>query len=215
MCASPYASVKFGARTDRYPRISSPSSASPRPSFEDARSPDRTCMFAHLWRTYYWPLMVDGITSTVRCTCNCFFSSIWTSWCVCIPQSINSSPSHSIYWILFRRRKSVFDSSWSWMIAKRTQVVSLKRSTGLDVVKAFASHWTFKYGAPMEVLSENGPQLARKLYYNKCRILSISKNFTSAYYTQTNGQAERFNRSNTEMLDCYVLNHLENWDEYA
>lgn len=96
-----------------------------------------------------------------------------------------------------------------------TQVVPLKRTTGLDVPKVFASHWVFKYGAPKEVLSDNGPQFAIKLYQNNCRINGISNTFTSAYHPQTNGQVDCFNRSIAVMLLCYVSDHPENWDEYA
>lgn len=69
---------------------------------------------------------------------------------------------------------------------KLTQDVPLKRTTGLDVTKAFDSHWIFHYGASKEVLSDNGPQFARKLYQNT---------FMSAYHRQTYGQVERLNRS--------------------
>lgn len=46
-------------------------------------------------------------------------------------------------------------------LTKMTQVVPLKRTTGLDFAKEFRAHWDFKYGAPKDVLSNNGPQFAK------------------------------------------------------
>lgn len=42
-----------------------------------------------------------------------------------------------------------------------------------------------------------------------------TKTFTSTYHPQTNGQAERFNRSSMAMMRCYVHYHPSNWDEYT
>lgn len=98
---------------------------------------------------------------------------------------------------------------------KLRKVASLILTTSLDVTKAFASHWFFKFGAPKEVLSDRGPQFASKLYQNTCRILGTSNTFTAAYHPQTNGQVEHLNRSITAMLRCYVSDHQENRDEYA
>ena len=46
-------------------------------------------------------------------------------------------------------------------------------------------------------------------------VLSIENTFTSTYHPQTNGQAERFNRSLTAMLRCYVEDHPTDWCRYV
>lgn len=63
---------------------------------------------------------------------------------------------------------------------KMTHVEPLRRRTGHDVAKTFVSDWVFKYGAPKEVLSYNGPKFASKLYSKTCRILGMSSTFMSA-----------------------------------
>lgn len=98
---------------------------------------------------------------------------------------------------------------------KLTQVVPLKHTTSLDVAKSFVSHWVFAYGAPRDVLSDNVPQFASKLYQNTCKILSISNIFTSAHHPQTTKQVELFNRSIAAILRFYVSEHPENWNEYT
>ena len=45
--------------------------------------------------------------------------------------------------------------------------------------------------------------------------MSIDNAFTTTYHPQTNGQAERFNRSLTAMLRCYVEDHPVEWPRYV
>ena len=87
---------------------------------------------------------------------------------------------------------------------KLTQIVPLKKTTAHDVAMAFCIHWVYKYGTPKETLTENGPQFASKFLRETCQVLGIANSFTSAYHPQTNGQAERSNRTLTAMLRCYV-----------
>jgi hypothetical protein len=48
-----------------------------------------------------------------------------------------------------------------------------------------------------------------------CRELGIAKIFTTAYHPQTNGQVERFNRTNINSLRGYVERRQNDWDEYT
>ena len=45
--------------------------------------------------------------------------------------------------------------------------------------------------------------------------MGVSNAFTSTYHPQTNGQTERFNRTLTAMLRCYVDDNPQDWDRYA
>lgn len=97
---------------------------------------------------------------------------------------------------------------------KLTHFIPLKRTTGLKISKAFASHYFFNYGASNEFLSDNGPQFTSKLYQNTYRILGNSNTFNSVYHPQTNINVVRFNWLIATMLHCYVSYHPENFNEY-
>lgn len=100
------------------------------------------------------------------------------------------------------------------LFAKLTQLVPLKLTTVIDVVKAFASHFVFNYAPPEDFLSDNGPKFMSKLYENKCRILCIPNTFASSYNLQINGQVELFDCSIATMLRCYLSDHPDNLNEY-
>lgn len=139
--------------------------------------PGRTRMFTRLRRTYYWPLMAADIAATVRSCPHCANNRLLL---IRNKQKMRLFPatkpleqvSVDLLGPLPRTRAGHrFILVIADRFTKLTQVVPLRRSTGLDVAKAFASHWVIKYGAPKEVLSDNGPQFASKLYQNTCLVM--------------------------------------------
>ena len=84
-----------------------------------------------------------------------------------------------------------------------------------DVAVAFVNEWVFKYGPPRTLLSHNGSQFVSLFFQRVCQVISIMSSFTTTYHPQTNGQAERFNRSLLAMLRCYVEDHPADWCRYA
>ena len=98
---------------------------------------------------------------------------------------------------------------------KLTQAVPLRRIRAADVAAGFVDHWVFKYGPPTTLLSDNGPQLASKFFTRVCKVLSITNELTTTYHPQSNGQAERFNRTLLAILRCYVADNPGDWCEYV
>ena len=90
---------------------------------------------------------------------------------------------------------------------KLSQVVAMKKTTAAIVAAEFCIHWLYKYGAPKETLNDNVSQFASKFLQETCQVLGISNAFTSAYLPQTNGQAERYNRTLTAMMRCFVYDN--------
>jgi len=99
--------------------------------------------------------------------------------------------------------------------SKLTQAVPLRSIKALDVSIAFVNEWVFKYGAPRRLLSDNGSQFISDLFQRVCSVLEVHNALTMTYHPQTNGQTERFNRSLTAMLRCYVEDHPKDWCEYV
>ena len=99
--------------------------------------------------------------------------------------------------------------------SKLTRVVPLKSITAYQVAKAFVTHWVVCYGAPAHLLSDNGSQFTSKLFLHVCSELKIRNAFTTTYHPQTNGQAERFNRTILTGLRAFVSEHPRSWPQYA
>ena len=97
---------------------------------------------------------------------------------------------------------------------KLAKAVSLRTITSLSVAKAFCDCWIFNYGIPKVLLTDNGTQFTSSFFRKVCRILGIVKVFTTEYHPQTNGQAERYNRTLLAALRHYVADSQRDWDEW-
>ena len=97
---------------------------------------------------------------------------------------------------------------------KLTKTVPLRTITSLAVARAFCRDWVFSYGTPNTLLTDNGTQFTASFFRNVCHILGIHKVFTAEYHPQTNGQAERFNRTIVAAIRNYVSDSQRDWDEW-
>ena len=97
---------------------------------------------------------------------------------------------------------------------KLTKAEPLRTITSLAVARAFCKAWVFNYGTPKVLLTDNGTQFTATFFRNVCRILKIRKVFTAEYHPQTNGQAERFNRTIVAAIRNYVSESQRDWDEW-
>ena len=69
-----------------------------------------------------------------------------------------------------------------------------------------------RYGAPKEILSDNGPEFSNKLLKAICELCNTTKIYSTPYAPQTQGVVERFNRTLLNMISiCSGPNRK--WDE--
>jgi Integrase core domain len=59
--------------------------------------------------------------------------------------------------------------------SKMTQTVPLTAITALSVARAFCEQWVYVYGAPVTLLTENGPQFTAKVFQAVCAELGVKK----------------------------------------
>jgi len=90
---------------------------------------------------------------------------------------------------------------------KLTRAIPLQDGTALTVSSALIDTWVAAYGIPDSVLTDDGPQFASVYYQGILGLLGIASNYTSPYHPQTNGQAERYNRTLVRQLRCYIAEH--------
>ena len=98
---------------------------------------------------------------------------------------------------------------------KLTKTVPLKGISAAEVAKAFVDHWVFNYGAPKELLADNGKCFTARFFQDVCRILNVHNMFTTTYHPQTNGQVERYNRTLKAAIRSYLDDHPVDWDLYT
>eukprot|EP00624_Nannochloropsis_granulata_P000830 evm.model.NODE_13595_length_49034_cov_18.208120.14 len=84
--------------------------------------------------------------------------------------------------------------------------------TALVVVKAFGA-LTTRYGAPQEIVSDNGSTLVVNIVNNFARELRAKKSVTAPYHHEAKGLVERSNQSIQKMLKVAVEEgHEDEWD---
>ena len=186
-----------------------------------AGHPGQTRMYANMRRVFYWPQMAADIFGTVRRCYSCARERL--------RQRKRFEPLQ-----LFPPERPLEDvaidvlgplpetkNGYKYVLvitdrfSKLTQAVPLKNVDAYTCAVQFVQHWIFKYGPPARLLSDNGTNFLAKFFQEVCRTLGTANVFTTAYHPETNGQAERYNRTLLNMLRHYVGDHQDDWDRYT
>jgi transposase InsO family protein len=70
-----------------------------------------------------------------------------------------------------------------------------------------------KFGAPAQILTDQGSNFLSDLFKNTCKLLKLEKIQTTAFHPESNGSLERSHRVLAEYLRHYVCEDQTNWDE--
>jgi hypothetical protein len=71
------------------------------------------------------------------------------------------------------------------------EVMPSKSATGSEAAHFVYNHLVCRYGLPESIQSDNGPQYANEIIESLVDILKIRHKFSTPYYPQANGRAER------------------------
>ena len=71
-----------------------------------------------------------------------------------------------------------------------------------------------RFGLPIRIISDRGPQFASKAFQELCKIVGIKSSMSTAYHPQTDGQAERTNQEIEVYLRIYCTGEPENWSQH-
>src|SRR5699024_6068371 len=71
------------------------------------------------------------------------------------------------------------------------------------------------HGCPVRLLSDNGPQFRSAIVESLCQYFGIQKIFSSAYYPQGDGYAERFMRTLNASLSALSAQDPGEWDRFV
>ncbi|MBW0508037.1 hypothetical protein O181_047752 [Austropuccinia psidii MF-1] len=84
-------------------------------------------------------------------------------------------------------------------------------STALDLAQIFISHVFSKHGLLVSILSDRGSLFFSSLWTQLCQQLKISRDHSTAFHPQTDGQTERVNHILEQYLWIYVSYHQDDW----
>ncbi|MBW0475469.1 hypothetical protein O181_015184 [Austropuccinia psidii MF-1] len=95
------------------------------------------------------------------------------------------------------------------------------RITALDLAKIFISHIFSKHGLPKRIASYRGSLFFSYFWTQLCQKLKISRDLSTAFHPETDGQTARVNQILEQYLWMYVSYHDDVWhtwlplDEFA
>ena len=90
------------------------------------------------------------------------------------------------------------------------EVFALSDQTTLTIAKLFVKQTVCQHGVPAQLLPDRGAAFLSHLPMEIGELLGVQKLNTTAYHLQTDGLAEHFNRSLTDMLAKRVEQSVRN-----
>lgn len=76
-------------------------------------------------------------------------------------------------------------------------------------------NWILPYGIQDSILTDNEAQFVAKFFKTVCHVMGMKQRTTTSYDTQTNGQAERYNKTMAARLRHYVYENQDDWGRYV
>ena len=98
------------------------------------------------------------------------------------------------------------------MFSKWVEAFPLRVTDSETLAKVLVDEVVCRYGVPLTLHSDQGPNLNSEVITSLCNQLGITRTRTTAYYLQANGQVERFNCTLESMLSKVINDNQKDWD---
>ena len=83
-----------------------------------------------------------------------------------------------------------------------------------ETASLYQDHVFRRFGLPLKLISDRGPQFASKMFRELCTKLGIRQNISSAFHPQTDGQSERVNQDLELYLRIFCNHRATDWAEH-
>lgn len=98
--------------------------------------------------------------------------------------------------------------------SKVTRANSTKKTTATNVTHILVGDWAESFGISERVLTDIGPHFPGKFFDAIWARLATILMTTTAYYPQTSGQTERYNKTILSQLHHYINEQHDAWDTF-
>ena len=89
------------------------------------------------------------------------------------------------------------------------ETIPLNDTTTTSCAQTLVFHWIARFGIPIDMSSDRGPQFTSQLWKSIAQLLGTQLHHTTAYHPQSNGLVERFHRHLKSALRARLTGH--NW----
>ncbi|GFX08362.1 retrovirus-related Pol polyprotein from transposon 412 [Trichonephila clavipes] len=97
--------------------------------------------------------------------------------------------------------------------SKWAEIIPLKKSSARVIADNFFDNYISRFGAPIKLISDNGPQFISDIFENLSERLGIRHVKTVFYRPQAN-RTERVNRDLVQIIANYVNEQHDTWDQF-
>ncbi|GFY26764.1 transposon Tf2-9 polyprotein [Trichonephila clavipes] len=97
--------------------------------------------------------------------------------------------------------------------SKWAEIIPLKKASARVIADNFFDNYISRFGAPIKLISDNGPQFISDIFENLSERLGIRHVRTVVYRPQAN-RTERVNRDLMQMIANYVNEQHDKWDQF-
>ncbi|GFS78934.1 retrovirus-related Pol polyprotein from transposon 412 [Trichonephila clavipes] len=96
---------------------------------------------------------------------------------------------------------------------KWCELIPLRKASAQAIANALFDNYIARYGAPISLITDNGPQFISDVFEHLSHRLDIKHMKTVTYRPQAN-LTERVNRNLVQMIASFVEENHENWDQF-
>ncbi|MBW0509793.1 hypothetical protein O181_049508 [Austropuccinia psidii MF-1] len=127
--------------------------------------------------------------------------------CICLSMDFITKLPHSNYFYSIL----VIVDRLSRMAVFISTIYSI---TSLDLAHSFFKHIFSKHGLCSSIVSDRGSLFVSSFWTNLCQQLNISRDLSTAYHPEIDGQTERVNQILEQYLWMYVSYHQGDWNTW-
>ena len=170
-----------------------------------------------LSRQYWWPQMRKDITDWCKACLTCASRRPGRAVKPLLTPIPVSGPFDQVGVDVISFQKSNRGNSYAVVfvdyLTKWPEVFPVRDQTALTIARLLVTKIIPQHGVPSELLSDRGSAFLSTLMFEVYHLMGIKKLNTTAYYPQTDGLVERFNRTLSDMLAKTVAVGGKNWDD--
>lgn len=97
---------------------------------------------------------------------------------------------------------------------KWPEVYAIPNQEAKTIAEVLVSNMFCRFGIPRELHSDQGRNFESEIFQKVCEIMGIYKTRTTPLHPQSDGMAERFNKTIEDFLKIVVSDHQNDWDKY-
>ena len=92
-------------------------------------------------------------------------------------------------------------------------LVAIRNAEAKTVCQAIYNHWITLFGAPIEIISDNGTSFKNDMKREFSKLMGTREVYAPPYYPQGNGLIERLFRTAKSMIKLSTEKNKKEWDE--